>query len=717
MVRNAQGEWSVTVHRDQESIQSTWMSLRGDHVAAVVHVGFDRPDTDDLEEMAKRFQGILLMSGAARYAFAAPHVAEIAAGIIKDIPFYAVLSGWGYSSTTDKLGLEESLPSDWESSWQPTSAAKPAASLGWVAGLALSASALAKSSEEAGIVDDESYLLNECRLSDPDRICLAEFRLARLAGGGDTEDPVVLALYGPPWLLKRSFGSMDLSVRIDNVFRRENINVVADLQKFITPERTLKFQNFGRKSYVELGEVLASELRAGPINSAAPGEPISTPQTDSLLQAVRTDLSNLPSRACHILRRRIGIDEKFGTLQEIADEFGVTRERVRQVEAKSIARILKISTWPHQLQDALTRLLRQQTTGLSLAALEVLDRWFTGLNASHANLGYLLQNFCSDEFYLLTINGTKFISELSPEMWEDVVSRARHLLEAGVKSAWSEEQAQLLVEALLTDTGRELRSELWACASRHAHFAKGEEGAKTLVSVGRGAEQIVEAVLTDSVRPLHFTEITELASQRAGRQYDSRLMHNAAARVAFLYERGTYGLLQHLPLNSTEQSQLLDQVMKIIESGPDDRQWHAAEICAAVKRANAPFSERVTPYIVNIILLQAGRLSYLGRLVWTKTLERKLTSADRIAVHQAITVLLQEAGRPLSTTEIRDRLSEKRGLGPHFQIHPFGSVIRMADGNWGLVERDLEAGVATEIAMSDEKWLGHTQTDSGPSGP
>jgi hypothetical protein len=51
--------------------------------------------------------------------------------------------------------------------------------------------------------------------------------------------------------------------------------------------------------------------------------------------------------------------------------------------------------------------------------------------------------------------------------------------------------------------------------------------------------------------------------------------------------------------------------------------------------------------------------------------------------------LLEEAGRPLSTLEIKERLEGDRGVNNHFQIHPQGNLIRMGSGLWGLANRDV----------------------------
>jgi RNA polymerase primary sigma factor len=63
--------------------------------------------------------------------------------------------------------------------------------------------------------------------------------------------------------------------------------------------------------------------------------------TDNLLrQQLETVLSVLPPREVRILKLRFGIpDGRRHTLQEVGKKMGVTRERVRQIEAKALSRL------------------------------------------------------------------------------------------------------------------------------------------------------------------------------------------------------------------------------------------------------------------------------------------------------------------------------------------------------------------------------------------
>ena len=56
--------------------------------------------------------------------------------------------------------------------------------------------------------------------------------------------------------------------------------------------------------------------------------------------AVKETLTTLPERERTVLEKRFGLDDdRIKTLQEIATQFSVTRERIRQIEAKALRKL------------------------------------------------------------------------------------------------------------------------------------------------------------------------------------------------------------------------------------------------------------------------------------------------------------------------------------------------------------------------------------------
>ena len=71
----------------------------------------------------------------------------------------------------------------------------------------------------------------------------------------------------------------------------------------------------------------------------------------NLAEHTRKILASLTPREDKILRMRFGIGEKKNyTLEEVGQDFGITRERIRQIEEKALRR-LRHPTRARQLKD------------------------------------------------------------------------------------------------------------------------------------------------------------------------------------------------------------------------------------------------------------------------------------------------------------------------------------------------------------------------------
>jgi RNA polymerase primary sigma factor len=96
----------------------------------------------------------------------------------------------------------------------------------------------------------------------------------------------------------------------------------------------------------ELGDFIEDE------DSAAPDEEVTSSMLRELLQDI---LQDLPPREVRILQLRYGlVDGETYTLEEVGKKLGVTRERVRQIEAQALSR-LRHPTHSRRLKDFLKK--------------------------------------------------------------------------------------------------------------------------------------------------------------------------------------------------------------------------------------------------------------------------------------------------------------------------------------------------------------------------
>lgn len=728
MHRRAVGEWNVRVHRDLESIESDWRETlsANQQSLALLHIGFWRPDPQEVDRIIGALGGRLLVTEAARHALDPKHTSVgTCVGRVDNVPLYIVTSGWGYVldeaeiSNVHRVSETASVAED--HLFATVYRTKP----DWLEALRHRNAELHAEAQRLGVVDELTYLRNEAALTDALRDALGWERYLYYSCLLPDVGTVIDTLrYAPPWMLERSLLTMDLSVRSTNALKTAGIEKVKDLAKIGT-DGLYRIDNLGSKSRREIAERILSCLISGPwlalddeaaaivstrqreifpdSNLPRPfgarrrrADPATNASTDNLRFADVGDLlerclDQVPEKHRAILRARMGLLGDVPTLEDLGRQYGVTRERIRQIESRACGRIRRLAAWEHDLCRRLAATVDENPFPVSLDGLDALDPWFRGLGALRVPFAYALKNFCDAKFSLIEIEGQTIVCRVTQAEWVNVLNQANDIIAGLAGLGTTELQARLAVEGLLPPHARSLREALWEAATRRAHFANSSTD-RILVSVGQGVEHAVQAILAEAAEPLYYAEIAMRCSERLGRKVDVRRVHSAAGNVGLLYGRGIYGLEHHLPVSDDEAQTVLAAAEYVVASGAIGKQWHAREILSAIEE-EFPDIPQVNPYVLCIVLKRSSTLVGLGRMVWTMRESGAIGAGHRIDVRQAIVALLQRIGRPMGAQEIRDELSRDRGLNVLFQIHPDELLIRVAPGRWGLVDRDVPYGV------------------------
>ena len=385
---------------------------------------------------------------------------------------------------------------------------------------------------------------------------------------------------------------------------------------------------------------------------------------------------------------RLGFRCEQQTLQQISDQIGLTRERVRQIESKTYNTIRKHYFW-RTLAEKLEKLLTDRTTPLLLNGLSAIDLWFIGAEEMAIPLNELFKHVLADEFSIVQIDNIPVVTRLQLAAWNEAIESGRSLVKELAVEKSSEEYARFQVEALLSGRGEELRETLWSQVTEYALWSHAPSRPRKLLGYGKTAESMVIAVLRDVGMPLHYEEIHKRSLFLSQHTHDVRAMHNAANKVAELYARGTYGLLTHCHLNPDEVTLIVAEVENLVSGGDSTRQWHTSEILNELQDRGLDFDGRISKYVINIALRNSSLLVYMRRMIWGLQESWVNSAASRLDTRQAVMSLLESAGKPLTTTEIRTQLLSGRGVNSHFQIHASGNLIRIGAGKWGLADRDL----------------------------
>ncbi len=677
MVRSSNGEWAVTVCRDLGAVMHAWkIRKEPDRDVAVLHVGFDRPPSHNFDEIAGAYPGRMLLTAAAKYALPNSFVASAApAGAVGSTDVFIGLQGWGYTLEDPTAGISHLEPQR-----PDTAAYKPQ---DWVSSLLKEHPSDAETLSTHGIFDEATYLDQEAELERSMRHRVGLFRAHHIAGA-NCNDPCKLACAMPPWLEERELISLKLSARAKHVFQANGIKMVRDLANW-SLEDLLKKRNFGQKSSENTLRALTMALNDGP-SRAKTVEAVS--KSDCLLAEFRRFLLTFSGLEHVVLVRRLGFETPRETMRQIADQYSITSERVRQIEMLTIKKWIRESSLDNMLKQKISQLLIDRSLPLPISDVEAIDPWFEGMSSHIEFFRNLVQTVCNDHIHTVHIDGLYYFTFMSQDIWKRTVSGASALLSSGVRQEWSKDYARSLVHGLLPDKAKEFRNLLWEKSSRLCHFSVVRDGSCILTSYGRGADQLVEAILTESDMPLHYTEIASRAKLRESNSLDVRRAHSAAKQVGFLFARGTYGLERHLPLSDEQMSQIRTEAEDIVCSEIPGRQWHTFEILSEISERMEGVFDGLDKYILDIALAGSEMLRPLGRMTWIAT-AADTEGQSRIDVHQAVVAIVNAAGHPLSTSEIKERLTAARGINEFFQISPIDPLIRVQAGLWGINDRDV----------------------------
>ncbi len=697
MVRDNVGEWQASVCRDLEAVEEIWNGLvRGE--TAVLHIGFDRPASIAFESLAALHPARLLLTAAAKFGL--PPGTQVSAapiGIVEQIPVHLVVHGWGYT-------IDDPEPSEVDDREGLFPTVEPR---GWVSEFVDAHPDIAVEMSQAGIFDDHSFLANEAALEWETRRRSGLFRLKNLTEGHDW-NPCIIAEASPPWFINRDLSTMTLPVRVENVFQRANIETVAELAETDFVD-LLRMPNFGRKSGRDLRTALLDCLQKGPLQEtggSANAQRHSTAAnphsiSETLLASLHGTLARRSPRERDVLSRRMGLNGSPETLDAISKDYGVTRERIRQIEAKAVKKIIKEEEWDDLLSAKLEKLLMGREFPLPVLGIEAVDEWFRDVSGNVPAFRYVLGYFCGGHVGVTTIDGVEYVGFLGQNDWDRSLAEARRTLQVGASQKWTEAHCKAVVSPILAENTKEFRSRLWDKATEGFHFAPGSDGSRVLIGQGRGVDSIIYAVLANSDRPLHFSELSECAEARAGRKIDAATARNAAASTAILLGRGLYGLDRHIALSEDEKDLVRQEAETMLMAGPVGRQWHTAEILAGLLEADVALA-CLDSYIIDYLLREVGSLRRLGRLTWVVGQSGTEKTSDRIDIRQAVVAFVEEAGRPLSHAEIKQRLVAVRGVSQSLQITPIPPLIRVGGGRLGLNDRDVPIKIADQPRLADQ---------------
>lgn len=714
-----QGDWAATTYRELEALEyAVLKTLSTPGMSAAIHVGFWRPETSSVLKLAERYPGRVIVSESAFGAFPPSfglRRGAIPVGEAEGVKFHLALSGFAYAIDDPDARIvdhEASLSAQ----VGPSKHAR-----GWVAKIIEVAPDLAPPLGQAGIWDEDSYLASEHLLEPALRARVGLDRFVALTSQAPSEANIINCLHAcPPWFLALALSNLEMTVRQRNVMTANSISTVRQLSD-LGYNGLARLQSLGKGSIHGLAKLLheaflqnrglsAVSSANGPAHRRAlaiahSGE-LSSLEANLILANARAAepptfiagltriVDNLGTHSGGLWASRIGFGCDPMTLQAISQNLSVTRERVRQIEAKIYGKVKSDPLWVH-LSDRLDAALADRTSSLLVAGLSAIDPWFEGVERHTHAFKTVLEHLLAGGFHAFPIDGTEVVSRLSQHDWRSAVQDGRDLLTNSVSDEIDKTQARFLIDSLLVSKGEELRDDLWAECSAGATWTSTPGRPPTLSGFFGSAEDTVIAILNSSDRPMRIDEVRERSIALGATDHGLGYLRNALGGAAFLYGRSTFGLMKHCPLSTEQMDMVRAEVEDVINGAEQSRQWHCSELHQELQERGLDFDGVLTKYLINIALKKSTCLSDLRRMVWGQKDNWVAGRSSRLDVKQAVIALLETKGEPMSTAELRERLLADRGVNSTFQIHPSPPLFRMGWGMWGLLGRDDDTDSAT----------------------
>jgi DNA-directed RNA polymerase delta subunit len=455
--------------------------------------------------------------------------------------------------------------------------------------------------------------------------------------------------------LKKSFKSMDLSVRNMNALDREGINTIEDLLLF-GMDNYAKLRNVGRRSSSALTNCILrvyeeyhkpGEQSANILISAAHGKNCRE-LLDVLLRA-------LPKKRKDLFLEKLGYSTGADkTLKEVGIAHSITKERVRQI-TKGQLMVLKRTKAEYlsEIAERLDEALQLSGDVVSLDELSKKD-FFSGLERNH--LGFMVNIIVelSDERYRLAEK--KFLTILSEDEIEDFPSLISEIIE---------DFEYPMPESHFYET---LRKKLPPVSWDYVTLCL-EKGNISIINgkvVSPGRFSLLRQalnVLKTAGTPLHFTEIADLCIKQYGSSKDKKkdieqALHSrlGVSQKCILVGRGTFLLraLFKVPANMPEIVDTSTAILKEISEISDSKY-----ILAKLKNKGISTGE-LNEYSLKSLLLEYP--GFVGYLKFAIGLEEFDGICKQKPLAEQIYEILKAAKKPLHAKDIYEEVMKKRGF-------------------------------------------------------
>jgi hypothetical protein len=468
-----------------------------------------------------------------------------------------------------------------------------------------------------------------------------------------------------------SLSDIDLPTRMRNYVRSERLEQLGAL---ITRSHAslAGTANLGRKSLNDTIDAVRDFL----------SERASPPVYLTFLQAWQAQLAVLEPIPRMIVTRRAGMHGERETLEELGAMLGVTRERVRQIEARVIGRLAERCRWRRSVE---ANLVAAFGSGRALPlTLLAQDSWWSGIDQQELLLDYVVRRIFEDQLFVLEApSGKRYLTKFGPS---EFVARLENAKSRVAKLEYPVEMSA--IAEILHAEASPLDPILFSELQHGVDDLLLRDPARPELALGYGryrADDII-AFLNGQPEPVRI----EVLEAHCGRgTLPDEVLH---------FRRGVVGLKRHFPELDEWTARLVPAALDVMQERPAGRQWLVPELHEAL-RERGLVPDWLGHWHLASLLRLSGQIDYLGRL---RVALKNSGQEDRLQYVELLQRIVTEAGAPLAFDELLARARVQTDIPESTATLRIAALpfVRMDESRIGLVERDIPGGpqaVATAI--------------------
>ncbi len=457
----------------------------------------------------------------------------------------------------------------------------------------------------------------------------------------------------------------EIPTRVLTHCTRHHLVTLGDLLQW-SEEDLGQSQGMGAKSLRDLRHALKRFVESyAPEDGSVGGDDL---ESTDFISALEELIVRLGEREQAVLRRRLGLGAPSGTLDEIAGDQGVSRERIRQIESSAFDELGRQSRFQEVFHQKIAEALAERGA------------------AEYGQLGEFWPAQAEASFRMVF----KYLGPADAvlESWRDsLVLRRRETpsIEADFQAMESWLKAQPLplpVAYLDLELAPKVRDEGVRELIRDRLFEQWNVVSTTPepMIIARGSTRrarILEHLLR-SPAGVPIKEIEELFGR------------GALPDEAVYIRRGLATLPDHLPGFEEWAKRLAVPLAAYVTAEGADREWMARTLLEYAKSI-AKLPEWITPMLLAHMLERSGQFDSLGRQRLTLAGAKV---AERTHLLPKLTELVEAAGAPVEDTSLHEQLKQHVEVleQTYVLLRTTPPLFRLDDGRIGLMPRDLPGG-------------------------